>query len=122
KLPLGSAPAVFLPDVRVEIAEGESVRTERLLAVAGLELAAEGAYGLAEAPNPTAALAAPPGEAARLRPGPGAARRGAAGRACRPPARPPCKFSSRNTPLRSMTGGAGCTRPTTGSTTKPVPI
>jgi hypothetical protein len=66
KLPLGSASAVFLPDVHVETATG-TIQLERWIAVAGSELAPEGASGLVEAPKPAEALQPWPREAERVR-------------------------------------------------------
>ncbi|MBL8797835.1 MAG: hypothetical protein JNM56_28315 [Planctomycetia bacterium] len=68
KLPLGAAPAVFLPDVRVETSGTGPIRLQRWLAVAGSELAAEDASELAPAADPAALLQPSwPGEAERLR-------------------------------------------------------
>ena len=66
KIALGAAPAVFLPDVRVETPESGPMRLERWLAVAGPELAAEAPVGLVEA-DPLKVLGPWPREAERVR-------------------------------------------------------
>jgi hypothetical protein len=51
KIPLGAAPAIFLPDMRVETAGGGAIRLDRWVAVAGADLAAEGVTGLSVVPD-----------------------------------------------------------------------
>jgi hypothetical protein len=68
KLPLGAAPAVFLPDVRVESTGTGPIRLQRWLAVAGTDLAAEDMTDLSPAADPAGQLQQSwPGEAERLR-------------------------------------------------------
>jgi hypothetical protein len=68
KIPLGAAPTVFLPEIGVETPGAGPVRLSHWVALAGSELAAEGATtGLAPVSDPGRELAAWAGEADRLR-------------------------------------------------------
>lgn len=67
KIPLGAAPAVFLPEIRVDTPGAGPVRLQHWVALAGSDLAAEGISGLVSVADPSKDLEPWAGEADRLR-------------------------------------------------------